>query len=108
MGKVDVQEKTGLVALLDNVIPYMYTATLACQSLKCMFRGRQTAWYQICRVCLPSWCKVRQVVGWLTSFLLLAEVRQHPGCREASSHQGQNETETIPKHLILTLLHSRL
>ena len=36
---------------------------------------------------------------------LLAEVWQHPGCREAGSHKRQDETQTVSQDLILALLH---
>lgn len=36
---------------------------------------------------------------------LLAEVRQHPSCCEAGSHECQDQTETVSQDLILALLH---
>lgn len=40
------------------------------------------------------------------AYSFLAEIREHPGCCETSSHQCQDQTETVPQDLILALLHS--
>ena len=93
------------MALLGHVIPC--TATLADLSEPHMHvQGQADCLLQEC-LCQAG-CKAQRIVRWLSSFSLFAEVWQHPGCCEPGSHQRQNETETVPKHLILALLHSCL